>query len=93
MSRVETSIIINSPIEKVFDTIVDPEKGTQWSSGVSEIINIKGNHWEIGSSHDMVYHMVGIKLTNHMTTAEIGKTPQVGEKDVRRLSWHNGICS
>ena len=41
----------------------------------------------------MVYHMVGIKLTNHMTTAEIGKTPQVGEKDVRRLSWHNGICS
>jgi len=75
--RVETSITINAPIEKVFDTIVDPELTAQWSSGVSEVTNIKGNPWEKGSSTDVAYHVLGMKLTQHMVTSEIEKPRKV----------------
>jgi len=75
--RVETSVTINAPIEKVFDTIVDPALTAQWSSGVSEVTNIKGNPWEKGSSVDMAYHVLGMKFTQHMVTSEIEKPRKV----------------
>jgi uncharacterized protein YndB with AHSA1/START domain len=77
MPKVETSVTIRAPIEKIFDTIVDPELTTQWSSGVSEVTNIKGNPWEKGSSIDMSYHVLGMKFTQHMVTSEIGKPRKV----------------
>ena len=77
MPSVETSITINAPIEKVFDTIIDPELTAQWSSGVSEVTNIKGNPWEKGSSTDLAYHVLGMKLTQHMVTSEIEKPRKV----------------
>ena len=77
MPRVETSNTINAPIEKVFDVIVDPKVTSQWSTGVSEVTNIKGNPWEKGSSTDLTYHVLGMKLTQHMVTSEIEKPRKV----------------
>ena len=77
MPRVETSVTIHSPIDKVFDTIVDQELTTQWSSGVSEVTNIKGDPWEKGSSADVAYHVLGMKLIQHMVTSEIEKPRKV----------------
>jgi len=77
MPRVETSVTINAPIEKVFDTIVDPELTAKWSSGISEVSNNKGNPWEKGSSTDMVYHVLGMKFTQHMVTLGINKPNKV----------------
>ena len=77
MPRVETSNTINAPIEKVFDVIVDPKVTSQWSTGVSEVTNIKGNPWEKGSSTDLIYHVLGMKFTQHMVTSEIEKPRKV----------------
>ena len=77
MPSVVTSVTINAPIEKVFDTIVDPELTAQWSAGISEVTNIKGNHWEKGSTADFTYHVLGMKFTQHMITSEIEKPRKV----------------
>ena len=77
MPKVETSVTIRAPIEKIFDTIVDPELTTRWSSGVNEVTNINGNPWEKGSSIDMSYHVLGMKFTQHMVTSEIEKPRKV----------------
>ena len=73
MPKVETSITINAPIEKVFHAIIELELAPQWSSGVSEVTNIKGNPEEKGSSADLAYHVLGMKFTQHMITSEIEK--------------------
>jgi len=77
MPSVKTSVTINAPIEKVFDTIVDPELTAQWSAGISDVTNIKGNHWEKGSSADFTYHVLGMKFTQQMITSEIEKPRKV----------------
>ena len=77
MPRVETSVTINAPIEKVFHTIIEPELTPQWSSGVSEVTTIKGNPEEKGSSVDLAYHVLGMKFTQHMITSEIEKPRKV----------------
>ena len=77
MPKVETSTTINAPIEKVFDTFVDPNLITQWSSDISEVANIKGSPWEKGSSTDISYHVLGMKFNQHMITSEIDKPHKV----------------
>ena len=73
MPRGEASVTINAPIEKVFDVVVDPERGSQWASGVSDVINIQGNPGEIGSSSTLIYHVLGIKTTNTFTVSKVEK--------------------
>ena len=77
MPKVETSVTINAPIEKVFHAIIEPELAPQWSSGISEVTNIKGDPEEKGSSFDMTYHVLGMKFTQHMVTSEIAKPRKV----------------
>ena len=77
MPRVETSVTINAPIEKVFHTIIEPEFTPKWSSGISEVTNIKGDPEEKGSSTDLAYHVLGMKFTQHMVTSEIEKPRKV----------------
>lgn len=67
MSKTEVSVTINAPIERVFDTVADPEIIAQISSGA--LIGTKGKNGELGSYADWEY----LKLRSRTTVSEVNK--------------------
>ena len=65
-------VVINSPIEKVFDAIADPEKMTQYASS-SVLTGSSGNPDEIGSYAEFDYHVLGMTFHARMTVTEVEK--------------------
>ena len=66
MPLVETSIKIQTPVEKVFDTMIDPESIPKFAP-IHAVSNIRGIPGEIGNSADYEYHLLGIRLKQTMT--------------------------
>lgn len=67
MPKTEVSVIINAPIEKVFDAIADPEVIAQKSA--AKLVGTKGKHGELGSYADWEY----LKLRSRTTVSEVDK--------------------
>ncbi len=67
MPKSEGSVIINAPVEKVFDAAADPKIIEQISSG--KLVNTMGNNGELGSYSDWEY----LKLRSRTTVSEVNK--------------------
>ena len=65
MGKSEASVTINTPTEKVFNAVADPQKMAEYSNA-SVLTGVKGNPGEPGSSADWEYNVAGMKL--HATT-------------------------
>jgi len=76
MPSVESAIKIHSPIEIVFDTMVDPESIPKFAP-VHAVTNIKGKPGETGNSADYEYHVLWIKLKQTMTVSEVHKPDSI----------------
>jgi carbon monoxide dehydrogenase subunit G len=72
MPKSEASVKINSTIEKVFDTVADPEKMSEYASS-SVLTNAKGEPGEPGSYAEYDYHVMGMKFPTKMTVSEVDK--------------------
>jgi carbon monoxide dehydrogenase subunit G len=76
MARVETSVTIRAPIEKVFDAIVDP-KDISKRPPIQAVSNVKGNPGEKGSSADYTYRVLGFKFRQTMAVLEVDKPHRI----------------
>ena len=72
MPIIKTSLLINAPADKIFDTMVDPEGIPKWAP-IDSVSNIKGEPGEIGSSADYTLRVFGIKLQQTMTVLQVDK--------------------
>ncbi len=70
MAKVENSIIINAPVEKVFTYLDDVEKNVEWLPGMVEVKDIHLTDERVGSHFQWVYKMVGIRMSGETTTTE-----------------------
>ena len=76
MTTVETAIKIHAPIEKIFDTMVNPEDIPKFAP-IHVISNIKGEPGEKGSSADYEYHLLGLRLKQTVTVLEVRKPNEI----------------
>lgn len=67
MPKSDGSVIINAPIEKVFNAIANPDIVAQISSG--SLIGTEGKNGELGSYADWEY----LKLRSRTTVSEVNK--------------------
>ena len=67
MPKSEGSVIINAPVEKVFDAAADPKIIEQVSSG--KLVDTTGINGELGSYSDWEY----LKLRSRTTVSEVNK--------------------
>ncbi|MBN2076108.1 MAG: SRPBCC family protein [Dehalococcoidales bacterium] len=74
MGKSEAPISINTPIEKVFDAVANPEKMAEYSNA-SVLLEVKGNPGELGSSADWEYNVAGMKF-HATTTVSLVKKPK-----------------
>ena len=68
MAKVERSITINAPAEKVFAYIEDPMNQLEWFPGLMEVKDVTGK--AVGSRHRFTYKMIGLRLEGESTTKE-----------------------
>ena len=68
MARVERSITINAPVEKVFAYIADPTNELESIPSITDIRNVKGEG--VGQTYEWTYKMIGIALRGKSEVVE-----------------------
>jgi coenzyme Q-binding protein COQ10 len=71
MAKLERSIIINAPVDKVFSYLTEPENRTEWLPGTTDVRNVTGHG--LGQQWGYTYKIAGrylkgkIEVTDYIT--------------------------
>ena len=68
MPKIENSITIDAPVDKVFDYISDPMNQVEWLTSLMEIRDLSGSG--VGQHWRWKYKMVGVGLEGESTVTE-----------------------
>jgi len=68
MEKVERSITINAPVEKVFSYITDPMNSLEYTPGMTEVRDITGQG--LGQKFGWTYKMIGIPFKGESEVME-----------------------
>lgn len=80
MAKLERSITINAPVEKVFAYIEDPMSQLEWLPGMQEVTDITATEEGVGTHFRWVYKMAGKNFAGESTiTAHVPNQSRVIE--------------
>jgi uncharacterized protein YndB with AHSA1/START domain len=82
MSVVHIETKINAPIERVWETVMDPSQLEQWVTIHRAVKNVSDGPLRRGSTMDQVMHLVGISFQVHWTLVDVDE-PMHAEWDGR----------
>jgi len=68
MPRIDNSININAPVEKVFTYLADPTNIPEWMVGMTEVMDVTGSG--VGLRYHWKYKMAGVPLKGKSTRTE-----------------------
>lgn len=78
MSTVHSEIQIDAPIERVWETVMNPKRLEDWVTIHRALKNVSDNPLRRGSTMDQVLHMRGVSFRVHWTLVDI-EAPNVAE--------------
>lgn len=73
MVKVETSVLVDQPIEKVFEYVTTPENDEHWEIGVTSRDHTPGESAGVGSTSQSEIRFLGVPIT--VTWEVIGYNP------------------
>jgi uncharacterized protein YndB with AHSA1/START domain len=82
MSTVKTDIEIDAPIEKVWETVMDPERLKDWVTIHRDVKDVSDRPLKQGSTMDQVLHMRGISFRVQWTLVDVSE-PNVAQWEGR----------
>jgi uncharacterized protein YndB with AHSA1/START domain len=68
MPKLNNSININAPVEKVFAYVTDPLTTPEWLVGATEVTDVTGSG--VGQHYHWKYNMLGVPLRGESTVSE-----------------------
>ena len=68
MAKVERTVTINAPVEKVFAYVTDPTNELEFVPGIIDVRNVKGEG--VGQTANWTYKMLGIPLSGKSEVLE-----------------------
>jgi uncharacterized protein YndB with AHSA1/START domain len=71
MSLVHVKTKIDAPIERVWETVMDPSRLEQWVTIHRALKNVSDGGLRAGSTMDQVMHFRGISFTVHWTLVDV----------------------
>jgi len=71
MSIVNVKIAINAPIERVWETVMDPDRLDQWVTIHRSVSNVSSKPLARGATMDQSIHMRGVTFKVHWTLKEV----------------------
>jgi uncharacterized membrane protein len=78
MSTVQVKIRIEAPIDRVWDTIMDPSRFGDWVTIHRAVRNVSSDPHTKGATMDQVMHMRGLTFKVHWTLTDV-KPPMLAE--------------
>jgi uncharacterized protein YndB with AHSA1/START domain len=82
MIAVHTNIDIHAPIERVWETIMDPHQLKDWVTIHRSVKKVSDEPMERGSTMEQILHMRGVSFKVHWTLADVS-APNVAEWEGR----------
>ena len=70
MIKVETSVVINRPVEEVFEFVAAPENTSQWVSGLLEAKRVSKGSVALGAKSTQVRQFLGQQMKTTFEVAE-----------------------
>jgi uncharacterized membrane protein len=80
MPKIERSIFINAPVEKVFSYVHEPKNMLEYWPSMLEVKNVKALP-NGGYKYDWVYNMAGIHINGHADWVEYVENERVVNKN------------
>jgi uncharacterized membrane protein len=71
MSTVHAKIDIQAPVERVWETVMDPHRLKDWVTIHRSIRNVSEQPWRKGSTMDQVLHIRGVSFRVRWTLTEV----------------------
>jgi uncharacterized protein YndB with AHSA1/START domain len=71
MSGVKVETKIHAPIERVWDTIMDPNRFGEWVTIHRDVKNVSGDPRAKGATMDQIMHMRGVTFRVHWTLVDV----------------------
>src|SRR5436305_10628801 len=71
MSTVRVTIDINAPIERVWETVMDPNRLQDWVTIHRSVKDVSETPLRTGSTMDQVLHMRGVSFRVHWTLVDV----------------------
>jgi len=69
MAKVERSMLIKAPVEKVFTYVGDPANEMEWLPGITDVRDISGQG--VGKRYAFTYKMFGLPLKGQSEVVEL----------------------
>ncbi len=82
MSSVHTQIDIRAPIERVWETVMDPHRLKDWVTIHRSVKDVSDEPLRKGSTFDQVLHMRGVSFHVHWTLVDVS-SPHAAEWEGR----------
>ncbi len=82
MSLVHVKIMIKAPVERVWNTVMDPRQLERWVTIHRAVRNVQAEPLRNGATMDQVLHMRGVSFQVHWTLVDINP-PNHAEWDGR----------
>jgi uncharacterized protein YndB with AHSA1/START domain len=73
MATVHVKTEINAPIERVWQTIMDPDRLKDWVTIHRSVKDVSANPLRQGATMDQVLHMRGVSFRVHWTLADVSE--------------------
>jgi uncharacterized protein YndB with AHSA1/START domain len=82
MIKVETSVLINQPVQKVFEFVTTPENDSQWYVGVESRDHTPGEPAGVGSTSQSEVRFLGVPMTVTWEVVEYEPPTKIGVKAI-----------
>jgi len=82
MSVVHTKIQIDAPVERVWETVMDPYRLKDWVTIHRSVADVSANPLRKGATMEQVLHMRGVSFRVHWTVVDVS-APHVAEWEGR----------
>ena len=82
MVKVETSVLINQPIEKVFEFVTMPENDAKWYVGLESRDHTPGEPAGVGSTSQSVIRFLGVSVTVTWEVIEYDPPTKIAVKSI-----------
>jgi uncharacterized protein YndB with AHSA1/START domain len=73
MSTVHVKAVINAPVQRVWDTVMDPDHLRDWVTIHRSVSNVSDKPMTKGSTMDQVLHMRGVSFHVHWTLVDVSE--------------------
>ncbi len=91
MPKITRTVDVDSPVDKVFEMLDEPENFPVFVPNVTKVSNVRRSDKRLGDTFDVVYSMMGMDFNEKFTYSEYAKPKRLAARYEGRMTGSMGI--